>query len=126
MLVKAQSPYIDQLKAKYPAFTFYDHLPKGVRPEDISRVHYKAHSTEFVFKHQKKISVAVLSVNDGQKEIIRLKREIARREEYLDRVEDWECRDHEDLFSMDIQWRLIESRKTESDREFTEQAMALG
>lgn len=115
MAALAQSPYIAHLERRYPAFVFMEFLPVTVRPEEIDRVIYKENSTELVFKYNGKLSVAVLSTSVGQKEIIRLKREIAKRSEYLDRVENWECRDSDDFFSMDIQWRLIDSRKREGN-----------
>lgn len=122
---KINSQYLDFLRNKYPSIKVTEIFPASVKPEDVSRVIYKNETIEILFKHTGKLHVAILSQDHGQGVIMRLKKAIAQRKEYLDRVEDWECRDVNDFFSMDMQFRLIDSRMNQSEKEFREETLSV-
>jgi hypothetical protein len=123
MLARTTNPYIQFLRNKYPMFIVVDVIPGSVKPEDLQRVIYENDMIEIIFKQKGKQYLAVLDSNKGQQVIMKLKREISKREEYLDRVENWECRNTDDVFDMAMQFRLIESRMTDNEREFREKSL---
>lgn len=117
MLARKENPYIQFLRNKYPEFTIVDSLPLSVKPEELTRVIYENDMVEIIFSGKGKLFLSVMDSNQGQRGIMRLKKLIAKRSEYLDRVEDWECRNVHGLFDMGMQFRLIESRMTEEEKE---------
>lgn len=109
--------YLNYLRASHPHVVFIDGLPKTVRPEDISKVIHGEEAIEFIFLIKGKLHASIMGKSEAQREIMRLKKEICNRSEYLDRVEDWECRNHLGFFDMGMQFRLIDSRMTDEERD---------
>lgn len=125
MLAKTINPYLQFLRSKYPMFKITERVPSGLKPGDIERVIYENDMVEIVFKFHGAMNLAVMNASDGQRLIMNLKREIAKRSEYLERVEDWECRNEHGLFDMGMQFRLIDSRMNEAEIEFMENALSV-
>ena len=117
MLAKTISPYVEFVRNKYPQLNIVEFFPTSIGPQDVIRVIYGNDMIEIIFKSKGALTVAILSQDVGQLALMRLKKQIASRAEPLDRVEDWECRCVQDCFDMGMQFRLIESRMTEDEKE---------
>ena len=117
MLAKTISPYVEVIRNKYPQFDIVESLPLSIKPEEVERVIYSNDTVEIMYKRNKKICVAILEQGQGQRALIRLKKQIATRKDPNERYELWECRCPQGFYDMSIEYRLIESRMTESEKE---------
>lgn len=109
------TPYVQRIKNKYPTWNIQEEVLNSLRPEEVTRVIYSQDFIEILYKRFRRSGVLILKTSEGQQLIMKLKRQIVQRKEYLDRVEDWECRNSSDFFDMGIYFRFIQMRMTEAE-----------